>query len=913
MNFLVGQMDDTIPNRSDCDSLLSDALDNLEKTGTCYRFLRIFCEDTNVVEHIHKVAQSVIRFYINNQSTPIAGKDVEKVILSVSLNCIRKYDDRVWEHLREVYRNLYDSFPSEKTDSVIRRIIKQFPSDYFNKTSIIAVPLMMAIVSANWITYFLDFILDIYRVNFNYDITAFNDQELFNSFAYIYKGLSSLLSSNVSNDELDVSISGMKKTYKLSQYTKAVIVSGGKYIADLISLSIECLKKIDQWSNGLNVDDNSYYFKEFSIWASQYSTASKKNAKDRKFCHKRLPFLTFSNAKCLLNTFDINIPSDCDARKIAVNIILSSGIKVFSKPSISEIFGGYRLNGESYVIDEPLGLLRYKVMCGERILYDSKDSLCRDYLLFNDQGEEIQIDSDYVGTVFAFAHSFPKDAYFIKSIGSYSLVSFNVKRLQRFLLNDRQMVFSKDIKPGIDGCLVQRASCKSKISLDSCNVYTSVSSLIIKRENAIGLLLYIDNEKVDIQSSHTASFDLLRLYLPPLSNGFHRIICIDDSNGKKGLLCDYRIFVDEQFSIVGETLSRDENIIRIQSSFFKCLDARVPLSQDLIQLNFMVFNVPCIYHIISIPTIFSIDDSGIMTPDDPVFLSELKPSSLLRIKALSKNSSLKIYDEKGNILSETGSLRREGGDVVFSIGFLLNYLSKKSIRVAFCEDEIEKFGFFCYLHDKVSILSAPQGAIFASSADFSINVKGPNKVSVCLFEKNNESKSTPEYLLYQGPISWKGKSFTTYNYFLCERSGFWSSDPQDYVFPNTQGSFFLANIDACIGMTFQITHVSFLFKGYEHKNAAVSNIFVNIVAKTDDGDFLGKIYKLDSHKERVPFFKKTDVVVTFLEIFEDKTAYILLLDMDKDGMLVDNTSYPLSVFDGDSCLLPVGDEFKIKF
>ena len=135
-------------------------------------------------------------------------------------------------------------------------------------------------------------------------------------------------------------------------------------------------------------------------------------------------------------------------------------IYVDDKCCIKEIIGGYQIEPQKIEISNPLGKLRYRLQCGDETIYDSKDKLYRDCIVFNDEGQEICNNTDYEGI-----------AYFIYKAGTPDIKNIIIKdnyyigyKLVRMgdavNIGDDVFNFSSMIKPGIFGRLHENCNVK---------------------------------------------------------------------------------------------------------------------------------------------------------------------------------------------------------------------------------------------------------------------------------------------------------------------------------------------------------------------------------------------------------------------------------------------------------------------
>ena len=84
------------------------------------------------------------------------------------------------------------------------------------RTRIINVALENAIVPQVFLPAFFEFIYDIYKLNFDYDLP----EDPYEDFEFVFEGLR----TNMLSDGDDISLNVTQKTYKLTAATKQLIV-----------------------------------------------------------------------------------------------------------------------------------------------------------------------------------------------------------------------------------------------------------------------------------------------------------------------------------------------------------------------------------------------------------------------------------------------------------------------------------------------------------------------------------------------------------------------------------------------------------------------------------------------------------------------------------------------------------------
>ena len=97
---------------------------------------------------------------------------------------------------------------------------------------------------------------------------------------------------------------------------------------------------------------------------------------------------------------------------------------------------------QSIKLGEVLGKIKYKLIAGNDIIYESGDKLYRDILVFNSDGKEIRNNTDYSGiATFCYKKSINKLQAFYNT-ENYQLASQYVKIGDAYMVDDTVFNFS---------------------------------------------------------------------------------------------------------------------------------------------------------------------------------------------------------------------------------------------------------------------------------------------------------------------------------------------------------------------------------------------------------------------------------------------------------------------------------------
>ena len=160
-------------------------------------------DDNTIIEKIHKEAMEQMRILVNRNCS-VYAIDSEIVFLSLTLIGLLNYDSNFWDYVRQEYEVLYSRFSEQKIEGQIRNVINKYKTD--NDPRIISYVLKNAIVPKPFLPSFFEFIYDIYRLNFDFNIDPNSD--LADEFLFVYDGIKKGL--NYEDDDLNLKVTDRK-------------------------------------------------------------------------------------------------------------------------------------------------------------------------------------------------------------------------------------------------------------------------------------------------------------------------------------------------------------------------------------------------------------------------------------------------------------------------------------------------------------------------------------------------------------------------------------------------------------------------------------------------------------------------------------------------------------------------------
>ena len=443
----------------------------------------------SAMNEIHSRAESNLMQAIGSYSGYCKNQEI--IVVSLVLIAMLEYDGNYYDSVRNTYKILYERFTEQKVEGKIRSILSRYKkqSDSGSRSRIINVALENAIVPQTFLPAFFEFIFDIYKLNFEYDLP----EEPYEDFEFVFEGLR----NNMLSDGDDLSINITQKTYKLIAATKQLICREDGLDA-VIKLSILIVKLIDCrfWNKEVKIF-NPYLKAGYEGWEKTLKETARVGHERRKSDSELRshwgPKYLFCNNSVYLNPPAHRVKAQYNYRDIAV-VVLNDGEEIYRKNNcdIREIIGGYQVNTEKIEITNPLGKLTYRLVAGSEIIYDSKDKLYRNCIVFNNEGQEINNNTDFEGTAYIVYEKGEDTIDNILTKEKYCVGYKLVKSGDVIEIGHDVFSFSSMAKPGIFGpiypnCVVQKENEDNIIPVyhDSCFVVFEANNTSTKFEIAI--------------------------------------------------------------------------------------------------------------------------------------------------------------------------------------------------------------------------------------------------------------------------------------------------------------------------------------------------------------------------------------------------------------------------------------------
>ena len=437
-------------------------------------------EKDNIMSYIHSRSESILRNALNSYTgTLITNSEI--VVVSLSLIAMLNYDGSFYDSVRDVYSSLYDQFSEQKVEGLIRSILNRYRSknDLSSRSRIINYPLRQSIVPRYFLPNFFEFVFDIYKLNFDCNLP----EDLYDDFKFVFEGLKSNM--RMLGDDLEVNVT--KKKYKLIQTTKDLVIKEND-LDPLIKLSVMVIQLIDKymWNKEIRIQ-NPYLQYGYEKWVSTFKEKEKEGRKRTRSTNRP----RWKPKICLQSDTVLLLPPihkiEYQYNYYDIKIIVKNGEEQLFEnktPDIREIIGGYQIISEKIKIDKPLGKLRYFLMSKDEVIYDSDDQLYRDFIVFDQNGQELINNTDYRGTaIFCTKYCSPaasKDIFFKND--EYKLSSYQVQQGDAVFIDNKVFNFTSLIKPGIFGDKLKNFTIACLDTKKEYPVYKNIKYLIFEDE-----------------------------------------------------------------------------------------------------------------------------------------------------------------------------------------------------------------------------------------------------------------------------------------------------------------------------------------------------------------------------------------------------------------------------------------------
>lgn len=847
---------------------------------------------------IHRRAERQLFTAVSSMSGFCSKSEI--IVVSLVLIAMLEYDGNYYKSVRETYKQLYFRYTEQKVEGTIRSILGRYKKQTKSGTRerIINVALENAIVPKNFLSAFFEFIFDIYRLNFDCVLP----EDPYEEFEFVFEGLR----SNMLSDGDDISINVTQKTYKLIAATKQLITRTDGVDA-VIKLSIIIVKLIDRRFWGKEVKIFNPYLKvgyegwEKLLKETGHRGRRKRGSSGELRSHWEPKFELGNNMLYLVPPVH-RIKSQYDYRKVAV-IVLNDEEEIYYDDNsyIKEIIGGYQIEHRKIEIDKPLGKLKYRLQCGDEIIYDSKEKLYRNFIVFNDKGQEVSNNTDFQGT-----------AYFVYRAGEAELKRILTKEhycigYKLVRIGDAVSVgsdvfnFSYMVKPGIFGQL--HKNCQVRVDDDKyLPVYKEANIVVFEAENGPGKFEVIINGKSyklsDMQCKTTVRENVTKyvVELDIIESSIYSVEVNLITAGKKNRVLREEFVYDKELNF--ETKMLDETCFNLKLTsgiLDRPINTEITIDNfELELINFEYDGYECAYILPLDLGFYSVDEEKWNTINSDLWIDDISLESKLRLFN-SECDGMLVYTEEGILAEENIAVVNKGVYKEVAIGFLNSYkASNRYVVLLFTVDGKKKYNMFCYNKCVIDI----EG----TEIQFSNNLKqiavtpvfrGKNRVFFEIMDKNNEKVYMSKALNSgQTEVLSKLNSFEEYTFNFHEKTKI----PQlrkNTLLHAVKKTFYAQEDFVSRVFKIDIAYFDKFIRGeYIEKEYHFNKAYVRITDTLKGGRFMGEIFvktlkgewSLDNINP-VEIEICSDIVDDTMDVYMTNCGDGLLMDFEKHGIM----------------------------
>ena len=649
---------------------------------------------TEVIYEIHRQAEEKLYNDLALHSDTYLW-DSEIIFISLVLIAMMYYDGNFYDHVSSVYSSLYEKFSTQRIEGQIRTILNRRRSQDEIKSNfrIINIVLTNTIVPSAFLPLFFDFIYDIYKLNLEYSISD-DKNELYEDFKFIYDSLR----SNILLDDDNIQINVTKKSYKLIKSTKQLIINPSD-TDEVIKLSIRVAEIIDKkvWDNEVVVE-NPYLKSGYEKWVSKI-----KDKKEKKKIRKSSDFRSRWEPRFILVNNEIyivppihRIKGIYDYRDIYI-ILKNGDEEIYSNysPDVREIIGGYRVTPSKISLNNPIGEITYMLMSNQDVIYSSKDQLFRDYLVFDENGNEIKNNTDYSGVA----------TFCMKgSINNFYLSSKMVKIGDTISIGDVIFNFSSLLRPNITGELYDNHFITEEGSERKIPVYKQAKSLKFECDNKYSRFDFIVNGQIKKKEEFIqiiikdATSIKLSVDMENMPSGVYISEIYGWANGNRNKIFECHFAIDKELEAEVDEIEAESYLVYVRSSLMsESIIKEIAISD--FNDNWLYINCDGKKYNYFIPfemDMYRIDSGQWMSFKNDIWIDDIQPDSVIEIYNF-KYDDISMLTSTGMYIDEMPKF--ETGTIYhrIKVGFLSSYKANYDyIAILFLVNGMVKNALWCY-------------------------------------------------------------------------------------------------------------------------------------------------------------------------------------------------------------------------
>lgn len=856
-------------------------------------------DNEDAMDKIHSLAEVQLKTTLSSYTGSYVS-DAEVVFISLVLIAMLKYNSNFYDNVEATYQSLYCHYSKQKIEGLIRTIVSRYRvnnSTESSRSRIINIVLSNSIVPSHYLPAFFEFIYDIYKLNFEYNLT----DDLYDEFKFVYEGLRNSMLSDGDNVQLNVT----KKTYKLIKSTKQLITDEDQ-IDSIIKLSIIIIKLIDKmiWDKELKIF-NLYLKTGYETWAETLKSDSIDCKRQRSSSELRSrwepKYIIENNAvyivppihkvKSLYNYHDIRVVVFNGEEEIYFN----------DTPDIREIIGGYQVSIDKIKLEKPLGCISYKLLANDDVIYDSRKKLYRNFIVFDITGSEIQNNTDYSGVaIFCYKKkNNGMNSYF--SCENYLLTFENIESGSSYIIDDSIFNFSSFIKPGIFGEEYKNYFIKDNSTQERISVYKNIRFLMFEWENNISEFEIVVNghsHRLRGYKYTISERDGVNKYVIHLSiddPGIHSIKVYELYRNKRTRIACFNFAVDPSLNINAIKLNDEKYIVSV-STDMDCTISNTEISIDEFSEDWFEIEWNGKSYIYELPfdfDIYRVSNSSWRPLNQGLWIGEVTQESKLDIYGTNIDE-LRIYSPVGEVLDEGIKIKDKGVYRQVPIGFIMSYkMTYDYVMLVFMHDGVRKKVVSCYNRcildeNRTELVFDP----VTKRLNVSVYYNGKGKVFFTIHDSKDKDIYKSEYIKSESTVSTiELDSFEKYSICFYEKEKGLSLKKERLM--KKYEKVFYAWEDF-VGHSFKIGKVYFdqVVRGeFLRKYHYLNSTYIKFTGKEDKDLYTGEIFEKYGKEKNIldainPISIEicSDVVDEVMEISVTKDGDGLFLDFEKHGI-----------------------------
>lgn len=682
--------------------MYNDILNKLIDTSNISYELLIYINNDEFQCELVDFSFHSINYILKNQQ--VNKFQFRSIMILLTYIALRYYNGSFWKHVRTLLEDRVNDFPMLEArirDLILGRLVDMYGCERRHSQ----VPVMFSILPFKYAQNYYEFVHDIYVKNLDCSLSGLDIyEELENVFNSIKNKLTYDDDSfNYSFDTENV------KVYKLLKSTKNIIKTGNR-IDELRIFTVEMLKKLDAYYNGRKTLDNYYFDESFNEWLSTHPQIDiNQRKRSSQIIKSKFPYYYLDKEKyrIYLSTPVRRVYGDYNKDKFVLRIVEDNNIIYETKSLvIKALLGGYEIDSIDYLISNPLSKIKCQLFYDSNLIYDSKDYLYREYMIFNEKDEITYKNRDYNGLAyFVYRENNDENIQFLYDSGNYKIGFSNVSSSAQYHIDNQYISFSSQIRSGIIGEYNKDIELKNKDN--NLKIYNDIKQLVFVMQNK-DLQAYklkindiMLNEQENIIKTIQKDNSIIKYnWSTDMNSGLYKVELL---NIKTNKIVNRYIFLYDPCFHTKETLISDYKLQLNYSGSFALLSKKnEDLSAIELNINYINDNKKKYYLFINnkyyqvhfncnVPYYY-IDDENYSSIYYPLKVERLNiDSNLYFVVNNCDNVAYKI----GNILKPL-KLRNKDNLKYIDAGQLLSIKSIKEITILFRNGDVELYTLKVY-------------------------------------------------------------------------------------------------------------------------------------------------------------------------------------------------------------------------